>query len=292
MVGVPPRYFCRMPAIPVHELPRQLPVPFALMRIAAAGVPPPETVAVHRHPHYSFLLYESGTATAMVDLQTVTFGAGSIYYFLPGQVHQRLREHEVQGWFLEVDVALIPSEFHQVFESGLALQPPLALPVAQRHHCRSLLAMLHERAAPDGTFPLEHLVTRALLQAVVGLFAGAYAQPPPTGAAVARSRQLTYQFRRLLGQHFQTLKSPSAYARQLCVSANHLNALLKKETGFSVSYWITHALMLEAKRLLVYSTLDVKAIAATLGYTDYPYFSRFFKKQAGVSPGAFRQQKQ
>lgn len=66
---------------------------------------------VHRHPHYSFLLYESGTATALVDLQTLTFGAGSIYYFLPGQVHQRLHEHQVQGWFLEVDAGLIASEF-------------------------------------------------------------------------------------------------------------------------------------------------------------------------------------
>ncbi|RZK91689.1 MAG: AraC family transcriptional regulator, partial [Hymenobacter sp.] len=70
-----------------------------------------------------------------------------------------------------------------------------------------------------------------------------------------------------------------------------LNAMLKQETGFSVSYWISHAIVLEAKRLLAYSTLDVKEIAALLGYADGPYFSRLFKKQAGVSPGAFRRQK-
>lgn len=282
-----------MPAIPVHELPRQLPVSFALMRIAGAEVPPlPEAVAVHRHTHYSFLLYESGTATALVDLQTVTFGAGSIYYFLPGQVHQRLHEHQVQGWFLEVDAGLIPNEFRQVLEGRLTLQPHRTLPATQLRHCQRLLAMLHERAAPASPFPLEHLVTTALLQAVVGVFAGAYAQPSPPGAAVARSKELTYQFRRLLGQHLPALKSPSAYAQQLHVSANHLNAVLKKETGFSVSYWLTQALLLEAKRLLVYSALDVKVIAAALGYTDYPYFSRFFKKKVGVSPSVFRQQKQ
>lgn len=178
-----------------------------------------------------------------------------------------------------------------MLEGSLTLQPPRTLPAAQRHHCQQLLALLHERAAPT-TFPLEHLVTTALLQAVVGVFAGAYAQSPPPGAAVARSKELTYQFRRLLGQHLPTLKTPSAYAQQLHVSTNHLNAVLQKETGFSVSYWLTQALLLEAKRLLVYSTLDVKEIAATLGYTDYAYFSRFFKKQAGVSPRAFRQQKQ
>ena len=43
-----------MPTIPVHGLPPQLLVPFALMRLGGAGLPPPEALAVHRHSHYSF----------------------------------------------------------------------------------------------------------------------------------------------------------------------------------------------------------------------------------------------
>ena len=281
-----------MPTIPVHGLPPQLPVPFALMRLAGAGLPPsPEALAVHRHSHYSFLLYESGAATALMDLQPVCFGAGSIYYMLPGQVHQRQHEHELQGWFLEVDVALIPRDCRQVLEGRLALQAPQTLPAAQLAHCQQLLALLHERATAAGSFPFAHQVTTALLQAVVGVFAGAYAQASATGAAASRARELTYRFRLLLEQHFATLKSPAAYARQLHVSLNHLNTMLKQETGFSVSYWIGHAIVLEAKRLLAYSTLDVKEIAVLLGYADGPYFCRLFKKQAGVSPGAFRRQK-
>ncbi len=281
-----------MPTIPVHGLPPQLPVPFALMRLGGARMPPPEALAVHRHSHYSFLLYESGSATALIDLQAVHFGAGSIYYMLPGQVHQRQHEHAIQGWFLEVDAALIPREFRQVLEGRLALQLPQTLPAAQLAHCQRLLALLHERATtPDDSFPFAHHVTTALLQAVVGLFAGAYAYPSPAGTVASRARELTYHFRQLLGQHFATLKSPAAYARQLNVSPNHLNAMLKQETGFSVSYWICHAIVLEAKRLLAYSTLDVKEIATALGYTDYPYFSRLFKKHVGVSPSAFRREK-
>lgn len=281
-----------MPAIPVHALPSQLPVPFALMRLGGAELPSsPEAGAVHRHSHYSFLLYESGAATALMDLQPVHFGAGSIYYILPGQVHQRRHEHQVQGWFLEVDMALIPREFRHVLEGRLALQAPQTLPAAQLAHCQRLLALLHERAAPDGPFPFAHHVTTALLQAVIGVFAGAYAQASPAGAAASRAQELTYHFRCLLGEHFATLKSPAAYAQQLHVSPNHLNAMLKQETGFAVSYWISQAIVLEAKRLLVYSTLDVKEIAAALGYPDAGYFSRLFKKQAGVSPSMFRQQK-
>lgn len=281
-----------MPTIPVHGLPSQLPVPFALMPLAGARQPPsPDAMALHRHSHYSFLLYESGAATALMDLQPVYFSAGSIYYLLPGQVHQRQQEHEIQGWFLEVDVALIPREFRQVLEGRLALQVPQSLPAAQLAHCQRLLALLHERATAVVSFPFAPQVTTALLQAVIGVFAGAYAQAAPIGAAASRAKELTYHFRLLLEQHFATLKSPAAYARLLHVSPNHLNTMLKQETGFSVSHWICHVIVLEAKRLLVYSTLDVKEIAALLGYADAPYFCRLFKKQAGASPGVFRQQK-
>ena len=49
-------------------------------------------------------------------------------------------------------------------------------------------------------------------------------------------------------------------------------------------------LQLEAERDLVYTALDVKAIADTLGFSDAAYFSRFFAKRTGLNPSAFRAQ--
>jgi AraC-like DNA-binding protein len=46
--------------------------------------------------------------------------------------------------------------------------------------------------------------------------------------------------------------------------------------------------VLEAKRLLYYTDMDVKEIAFSLGYEDHTYFSRLFSKVAGIPPGAFR----
>jgi AraC family transcriptional activator of pobA len=48
--------------------------------------------------------------------------------------------------------------------------------------------------------------------------------------------------------------------------------------------------MLEAKRNLVYTNLTIKTVAETLGFSDPAYFTRFFKRQAGLSPKEFRQQ--
>jgi AraC family transcriptional activator of pobA len=41
---------------------------------------------------------------------------------------------------------------------------------------------------------------------------------------------------------------------------------------------------------LVYTNLTIKTVAETLGFTDPAYFTRFFKRQSGLSPKEFRQQ--
>jgi YesN/AraC family two-component response regulator len=47
-------------------------------------------------------------------------------------------------------------------------------------------------------------------------------------------------------------------------------------------------MLLEAKRLLLHSTLSVKESGYTIGMKDPAYFTRWFKKLEGVSPGEFR----
>ena len=84
------------------------------------------------------------------------------------------------------------------------------------------------------------------------------------------------------------MKSPSQYADELNYSLSHLNDSVKITTGFPVSYWIHQQVILEAKRLLYYTDMNVREIAFSLGYEDYTYFSRLFSKVAGMSPNAFR----
>jgi AraC family transcriptional activator of pobA len=48
-------------------------------------------------------------------------------------------------------------------------------------------------------------------------------------------------------------------------------------------------MLLAARRHLIYTDASVEAIAYGLGFRDPGYFSRFFKRLAGVAPGQFRQ---
>jgi len=123
---------------------------------------------------------------------------------------------------------------------------------------------------------------------LVGLILSAYLATEKRFDKLSRFEMVTKTFRKLLERHYTTAKRPADYARLLNISVPYLNECVKNATGFAVSHHIQQRVVLEAKRLLYHSDYSVKEIAATLGYDDYPYFSRLFNKQTGTTALAFR----
>jgi AraC family transcriptional activator of pobA len=74
----------------------------------------------------------------------------------------------------------------------------------------------------------------------------------------------------------------------LNVTQNHMNDTVKKITGRSAGQHIQQLLVTEAASLLSQSVLSISEIAYRLGFNDPSYFSRFYKKQTGISPSAYR----
>ena len=72
------------------------------------------------------------------------------------------------------------------------------------------------------------------------------------------------------------------------ISPVYLNEAIKSITGISVSKYIQIELMLRAKRMLIYTSLNIKEIAINLGFDDYAYFTRLFTKATGLNPTSYR----
>ena len=71
-------------------------------------------------------------------------------------------------------------------------------------------------------------------------------------------------------------------------SPTYLSRLYRRLTGITLFEYITDRRMGEAKRLLRDSRLKIHEIAAAVGYESAPHFTRFFKKQTGLTPQEFR----
>lgn len=113
-------------------------------------------------------------------------------------------------------------------------------------------------------------------------------QPWLGGAPESNRHGILDRFAALVDAHFRHHQRVAHYARLLSLSASRLNECVRRASGLTASAIIHRRQFIEARRLLLYTDLTVTAIAASLGFGDAPYFNRFFKRMAGVTPGEFR----
>ena len=82
--------------------------------------------------------------------------------------------------------------------------------------------------------------------------------------------------------------SLTALAEMYNISSSRLSTLIKKELGLSFSEYITARRMQKAKELLKDDSRSIEEIANAVGYHDYFYFTKVFKKTQGISPSKYR----
>jgi AraC family transcriptional activator of pobA len=78
------------------------------------------------------------------------------------------------------------------------------------------------------------------------------------------------------------------YARDLRVSRDRLGSAVKRATGLSPRAYLHRLLLRDAMELLANTGMPVSQVAFRLGFVDPAYFTRFFKRETGQNPGAFR----
>ena len=75
---------------------------------------------------------------------------------------------------------------------------------------------------------------------------------------------------------------------ELGISRTKLYEIFRKEINMGISKYIQKRRMHRAKKLLKTTDMTISEISDAVGFTDYNYFSRIYKKTYGKSPGKYR----
>ncbi len=97
-------------------------------------------------------------------------------------------------------------------------------------------------------------------------------------------------FSRLVDIHYKEKHSVADYADLLNLAPKTLSNKFHKLNLENPNEMIKNRIILEAKRLLLYSELSIKEIAYQLGYEDPAYFNRMFAQKSGKTPAVFRKE--
>lgn len=99
------------------------------------------------------------------------------------------------------------------------------------------------------------------------------------------------QYHILVEQHFKTKHKVADYAEMLFKSPKTLSNLFKKAGDKAPLSIINERIILEAKRLLLYSDKNAEQVAYDVGFNDPGHFSKFFKKHTSMPPATFKKTK-
>jgi len=240
----------------------------------------------HRDDYFILGILTKGGGTLVCDMVNIELKAPALFIVKPFQVHSIKKYKNVEGYFFSIAPFVIPGHCHTVFESLRVIHQQVKISKEQKEQMVNTALLLHRAFTeinPYKTFIIKGLMD-ALIHRVISLF-----HSPSTDVAERKSQPeiLTSSFKKLLTDRLFS-ETPSFFAKKLNVSTSHLNDCVKSVTGFPVTYWLQHTLLMEARRNLYYTNKSVKEIAYNLGFDDHTYFSRLFRKITGETPTAFR----
>lgn len=99
-----------------------------------------------------------------------------------------------------------------------------------------------------------------------------------------------YKIIEYLNENFRQDVSVEELCEKFFISTKMLYRIVKRETGTTVFGYVTAKRVKAAEELLIVSDKPVSEIAADVGYSDYNYFIKVFKKATGVTPLKYRKQ--
>ena len=94
-----------------------------------------------------------------------------------------------------------------------------------------------------------------------------------------------------LRNHYAQKITIEELSNNFFLSKSYLSSLFKKATGSGVVEYLQHIRIDKACELLVETDLSITEISTMVGYTDYRFFNKSFKKITGCTANEYRKTK-
>jgi len=275
---------------PVHRFSSAGDINFKFVTITQASFEVPDVE--HRHGYWTLFVFLEGKGRHIIDFKEVEIKSGSIHLVLPGQIHalhggKNFLAHALmftEEFFLmrEETIKLLMRLF-SFMDAGEAAA--FNISKADKDFFTSVLQLIKSEYQSDNIN--KGAVLLDLLSVFITKCMSALELPAlnHTGADSFDYIRLRHEVER----NFRQVHTVAEYSQRLGIGPKLLNELCRNYTGNTALEFIHARLVIEAKRLLKYSSKPIKQIAYDLHFTDAAHFTNFFKQKTGMTPVEFKE---
>jgi len=244
----------------------------------------------HRHNSYVLVFFTKGSGTHEIDFDVFTILPGSLFFLQPGQMHHWDLSDDIDGFVIFYSQEIYNLYFGQKtideypFYSSVNNSPEMVFDSAET---KSILPYFESIIAENGGNKM--MKQDKIMNMLDSIHIEIARKYNAIHVHEAHSYNVKIKnFEVLLEQYFKAEKAASFYASQLHITLKHLNRICTEILKKTTTQVITDRIVLEAKRMLMDKKRTVNEIATELGFDDYSYFVRLFKKHTAMTPTAFR----
>lgn len=246
----------------------------------------------HKHNFFLTVLFTHGSGIHEIDFVTYEVKVGSIFFLNPGQMHYWELSDDIRGFIFFHSQSFYDMHFatrkvtNYPFFRSIQNSSALYLDVDQIPYFIELFRQILNEFGATNLFKISKIL--ALVELIYIESTRWYMEEAELNVIVPSVYATTFQqFERLVEENYKTEKNASQYADWLHITSKHLNRITQNMVNKTTTDIILERVFLEAKRELIFQKASFSEIASDLGYVDYAYFSRLFKKKCGMTPSQF-----
>jgi two-component system response regulator YesN len=105
---------------------------------------------------------------------------------------------------------------------------------------------------------------------------------------IRKNDKIVLDIKRLICSQYMKDISVNKIAQMVYLSPNYISLIFKRETGVTITDYLTSIRIDRAKELLKDTELLIQQVSEMVGYEDASYFSKVFKKITGIHPLKYR----
>lgn len=242
----------------------------------------------HRLNFYAILIITKGEVNHIVDFKVHTLRKGDVMVISKGQIHAFEEDVEYKGYLVV---------FSEAFMQKYIAQST----IAQINHLYNYFLKQEKINNPDYNQTLFTTLQKELKRDsssqpnIIACLLTVYLLKLNDANTLwvstsVDSKYLEYfnQFKLLVEQNYLKTRDAKVYASEIAISYKHLNDVCKEIVKTTAKKFIDSYVILEAKRMLVSTSLSVKEIAFTLGFDEPTNFLKYFKNHTSLTPVEFR----
>lgn len=247
----------------------------------------------HSHNFFLCVLFTEGSGLHEIDFNSYKVNPGKVFFLKPGQTHFWKFDTKPEGFIFFHSRAFYDMQFlnHTLnsFPFFYSQQNPPLLELSQieMNRLKPKFEEIYKEYLQNNL--LRELKITTLISSIYIDLTSLYIKDINLEKFNSTNySKILENLENLIHIHFYSEKFPKFYASQLNITTKHLNRVVKNALSKTTSQLISERIILEAKRLIIHSDNSLTNVADTLQFSDYGYFSRFFKLKTGITPLDFR----